>query len=82
MEGMSCLKGSWNLPLEMFMLRPATLYKKNHWEAELTCSDPSDPRLSEGQMKMVELSQDYVTGWHRKEIFKFQAYPGIKYTCT
>lgn len=47
---MSCLKGGWDLPLEAFMLQPVTIYKKNHQQAELNCSDPSDPRLLEGQM--------------------------------
>lgn len=45
---MNCLKGSWNFPLEMSILKlSVTIYKKNHWEAKLNVSDPSDFRLLE-----------------------------------
>ena len=44
---MNCLKGSWILQVEMFMLQPVTFYRENDWEAELNFSDLSDPRLLE-----------------------------------
>ena len=47
MYGVDELKGSWNVQLKVFMWQPVTFYRKNHWEAELNFSDPSDSRLLE-----------------------------------